>query len=57
MKRFAVTAALAVSAVLVIAQPALASWQQQNTPTPPGSNPIGSSDNAGFAGAINAPAT
>ncbi len=39
MKRFAVTAALVVSAVLVIAQPASASWQQQNTPTPSGSNP------------------
>ena len=39
MKRFAVTAALMVSAVLVIAQPASASWQQQNTPTPLGSNP------------------
>ncbi len=39
MKRFAVTAALVVSAVLVIAQPASASWQQQNTPTPSGTNP------------------
>ena len=33
------TAALVVSAVLVIAQPASASWQQQNTPTPSGTNP------------------
>ena len=39
MKRFAVTAALVVSTVLVIAQPASASWQQQSTPTPSGSNP------------------
>lgn len=39
MRRLAVTAALVVSAVLVIAQPALASWQQQNTPVPSGTNP------------------
>jgi hypothetical protein len=36
MKRFAVTAALVVSAVLVIAQPASASWLQQDTPPPSG---------------------
>jgi hypothetical protein len=38
MKRFAVTAALAVSAVLVIAQPASASWLQQDTPPPSGAS-------------------
>jgi hypothetical protein len=38
MKRFAVTAALAMSAVLVIAQPAAASWLQQGTPAPSGAS-------------------
>ena len=38
MKRIAVTAALVVSAVLVIAQPASASWQQQTTPVPQGAS-------------------
>ena len=38
MKRFAVTAALAMSAVLVIAQPAAASWLQQGTPMPSGAS-------------------
>ena len=37
MKRYAVTAALVVSAVLVIAQPASASWLDQTTPPPGGS--------------------
>ncbi len=41
MKRFAVTAALAVSAVLVIAQPASASWLQQSTPAVSGCVGVG----------------
>ncbi len=38
MKRFAVTAALVTSAVLLVAQPALASWQEQFTAMPTGAS-------------------
>jgi len=37
MKRLMAMAALAASAVLVLAQPAAASWEQETTPVPSGS--------------------
>src|SRR5262245_704156 len=39
MKRLLSITALAASAVLVLAAPAAASWRQQSTPTPSGTNP------------------